>query len=99
MSYPRTDRPVKPLILYRAAAEAPTTVSAWTEELAAAAPPGSTWWAQVTPERLLAFVPERGEWLIDVRGLAVEKLDERQAAGQPAKAAATVWQEQGVAHG
>lgn len=99
MSYPRTDRPVKPLILYRAAAAAPTGVSAWTEELESAAHRGATWWVQVAPERLLAYVAARREWLVDVRGLTVEKLDERSAAGQTAKAAAGVWREPGVAHG
>ena len=104
MSYPRTEGPAKALHLYGASAEAPTTVAAWTEDLESIAQPGPIWFAQVAPERLLAYIPERREWLVDIRGLAAEKLEklgergERGAmgksAGQTAKTPATAWSTQ-----
>ena len=87
MSAPQTDRPVVPLLLYRVTAEALGAVSAWTNDLSALVPSGITWWAQIDPERLLAYDAARHQWLVDTRGLNVEKLEERKTARAATSAA------------
>ncbi len=90
MSFLRVDRPSLPIILYRVSGAG--AGSLWTADLDAAARVGSTWWAQVEPERLLVYCRERNEWLVDTRGLVVMNLDgdreNSHTIGKPAAGAA-----------